>query len=481
METYEQEFNKSDKIHYKKINIFGDEGVGKTSLISYLEDYDKFELNNDSISYSARNSVKPNSSIVEKVKKTVIKSDNVELHLNIYETNLNAYNSIQMNLDTLLVQTELIIIMWDYSEPESFDNVIKLVDTIESGISNNQFRNVEIILIQNKTDLEINNSKASRTDEKKINQQIQIYKNKYSNISYKKLSLLNKDKDEYYDLILDIKRKIEGNNEAINMVKFKYPFNFQENQRPDKKYTDINILLLGSAGTGKTSFIRTLEEKRIEDLKPTLEFGDRSPILSEIINEKIKIIISDTVGQEKFKSLPQNMYKKADGFLIFFDVTNKDSFNEIDYYFKRIDENTNSKGIILLGNKIDDNDRRIISKQKAKDVADKKEVKYFEISCLNGINILETLNEIALIAYKNYKFKNENNNNNKSQNKNNVQNDKKNNDINENNNNSDIAIHVKDSQKLNNYMNNNVNNNVNYQTRNSINKKTVEKKKGGCC
>ena len=65
--------------------------------------------------------VKPNSSIVEKVKKTVIKSDNFELRLNIYETNLNAYNSIQMNLDTLLVQTELIIIMWDYSEPESFD------------------------------------------------------------------------------------------------------------------------------------------------------------------------------------------------------------------------------------------------------------------------------------------------------------------------------------------------------------------------
>jgi hypothetical protein len=90
-------------------------------------------LNNDSISYSAKNSAKPNSSIVEKVKKTVIKSDNFELHLNIYETNLNAYNSFQMNLDTLLVQTELIIIMCDYSEPESFDNVIKLVDTIESG------------------------------------------------------------------------------------------------------------------------------------------------------------------------------------------------------------------------------------------------------------------------------------------------------------------------------------------------------------
>ena len=478
METVEEGFNKSDKIHYQKVNIFGDEGVGKTSLISYLEDYNKFELNNDSISYSARNSVKPNSSIVEKVKKTVIKSDNFELHLNIYETNLNAYNSIQMNLDTLLVQTELIIIMWDYSEPESFDNVIKLVDTIESGISNNQFRNVPIILIQNKTDLEINSSKASRIDENKIIQQIQIYKNKYSNISDIKLSLLNKNEDEYYDLILDIKRKIEGNNEAINMVKFKYPINYQENLRTDKKYTDINIYLLGSAGTGKTSFIRTLEEKRIEDLQPTLEFEDRSRILSEIINEKIKIIINDTVGQEKFKSLPQNMYKKADGFLIFFDVTNKDSFNEINYYFKRIDENTNSKGIILLGNKIDDNDRRIISKQMAKIVADKKEVKYFEISCLNGINILETLNEIALIAYKNYKFKNENNNNNESNKNNNVQNDKNNNYINENNNNSDNAIYVRDNSEL----NNNMNNKVNSKTRNSPNNKTVEKKKkDGCC
>jgi small GTP-binding protein len=331
-----------------------------------------------------------------------------------------------MNLDTLLIQTELIIVMWTLNDPESLNNAEKLIDIIKSGIKNNKFRNAPIFLIQNKTDLKLISSRASVNDEE-ILKKIEKIKSKYPNIYVNRLSLLEKKEDDYYELILEINRRINdnGNNnneEIFDMVIYKYPFT--DHKELKKNHTNINIALLGSSATGKTSFIYALENKPINNIQPTTVKDGIFHIISEIYNEKINITIIDTIGQERFRALASNTFKKADGFLIFFDVTNKATFNDIDYYFDEIQKYKETKAIILLGNKIDDNDNRAISKQKGKDKADEKGIKYFEISCLYGINIVEILNEIALMSYKNYKFQiNENinkNNNDKNDNRNDI-------------------------------------------------------------
>ena len=407
METYEPEENKSNKIHYRKVNIFGDEGVGKTSFISYLEDYKNFAIEEDALANSDMKSNDNKHLIVNKIQKVDIKFENILLHLNIYETNLNKYDSIQMNLDTLLIQTELIIVMWTLNDPESLNNAEKLIDIIESEIKNNKFRNVPIFLIQNKTDLKLISSRASVNDEE-ILKKIEKIKSKYPDIYIKQLSLLEKKEDDYYEVILEINRTINNNDSNINekifdIVKYKYPFT--DHKELKKNDSNINIALLGSSATGKTSFIYALENKPINNIQPTTVKDGSFHIKSEIYNEKINITIIDTIGQERFRALTSNTFKKADGFLIFFDVTNKETFTDIDYYFDEIQNNKETKAIILLGNKIDDNNNRAISKQKGKEKADKKGIKYFEISCLYGINIVEILNEIALMSYKNYKFK----------------------------------------------------------------------------
>ena len=67
---------------------------------------------------------------------------------------------------------------------------------------------------------------------------------------------------------------------------------------------------------------------------------------------------------------------------------------------KDIDEN--GKEIILIGNKIDVNDKRVIYKREAKEKADKYNIKYIELCCLNGLNIYELLNEAILGGYYKY-------------------------------------------------------------------------------
>lgn len=136
MET--ENVKKSDMIHYQKINIFGEEGVGKSSLITMMENYDNdnYVIQNISKrSIQSQDSFIISSSIVEQIKKIKIKINNDrDLYYNIYETNLNRFDSIKMNLDTLLVQTECIIIMFDKGERDTFENNPSLFSKIESGI-----------------------------------------------------------------------------------------------------------------------------------------------------------------------------------------------------------------------------------------------------------------------------------------------------------------------------------------------------------
>ena len=234
MKSYPE--NKNEKNfemkHYQKINILGDAGVGKSSLISLIEKYndDDFQIENNNLSQtqmSIKSYNNSSSSLVEQIKRVdILNIENKNLYLNLYETNLDNYDYIKMNLDTLLLQTECIIIMWDKSKPETFDNIPNLISTIFEGIKEYKFRDVPIFLIQNKIDLNINDLSNSQINEfKNNNNSIEKIKNENKNIIYKEISLL--EKDNFNDLIKDIdknmniyKEKQKNLNDVVNMVKF---------------------------------------------------------------------------------------------------------------------------------------------------------------------------------------------------------------------------------------------------------------------
>ena len=121
--------NKNDfLIHYKKINIIGDKGVGKTSLITFFENYHKKEFvikplydsfgKTESEIIEVSNNL--NFSLVENVKRIAVEYNGItNLYLNIYETNLNDLENIKNYLDTLLFQTECIIFIFDKSDINS--------------------------------------------------------------------------------------------------------------------------------------------------------------------------------------------------------------------------------------------------------------------------------------------------------------------------------------------------------------------------
>jgi small GTP-binding protein len=390
MET--MKIRQNDMIHYHKIIIFGEPDVGKTSLISLFEhfDDDSFKIEVDT---SRNSSFNEQSSIVEQIKKIHIKlNEDRTLYLNIYETNLNRYDPVKMNLDTLLVQTECIIIMFDNSFKRTFDNLPDLVSTIKTTLKN---KIVPIFLLQNKIDLNVNESQLDLEEE--FNSNLQNLLNNNQNLIYNKISLLNKD--DSINLLLEIDRNIDQDDNN-NDIKLKYTISKDISNCQQK----ITILLLGNRSTGKTTFLNKLMDK---DNDSTIE-DDYYEILGDIKNEIFKIRINNTARQQTYGNLPNSLYKASHGFLLFFDVTNEESFNSLDNWIQNIKEqsknyNENNNSIILIANKIDESDNRKIPKNNAKNYAEQNKLKYFECSSKNGLNVLEIFNEIILMTYYMYK------------------------------------------------------------------------------
>ena len=111
----------------------------------------------------------------------------------------------------------------------------------------------------------------------------------------------------------------------------------------------------------------------------------------------INIHISDTCGQEKYNSICERYYKKADGVLLVFDISNKESFDKIkNYYAQKIRDNCKPGiPILLLGNKTDLKDERQITQEEAIDISIKEEYVYKETSCKTNENVANAFETIV--------------------------------------------------------------------------------------
>ena len=108
--------------------------------------------------------------------------------------------------------------------------------------------------------------------------------------------------------------------------------------------------------------------------------------------------ILDTGGQEKFDSQNRNYYQRADCCLLVYDITNEDSFNQIEeFYVNEINNNCKKDTIvILLGNKTDLVDQRIISQQQGADLAEKNKYIFMETSCEINYNVVDAFETLII-------------------------------------------------------------------------------------
>ena len=398
---------KYNLLHFKKVNLIGTSNVGKKTLISYIEHFSDKNIDFEIKEKIQENEIEINNTLVELIKKLSIPyNESDKLNINLYITNIeNNIDFVKDNLDTLFNFSECIIFMIDITNANSFSSISELIPLIYGKMKENiEYGDIPIFLISNKLDLETNREVSGFEIKELIDH--------YNNISNYEISLkLEKNaKDENINefilklcnVISEKSKKYSFKYDPLNLVKIKEPMSISKDSKIiEDTVNTLNFMLLGTQTVGKTSFAQRLFNNNFsENTLATLGVDVLSTIV-ELYGHLVKIDLLDTAGQERFKSIPKKYYSKGDGFFLLFDVCDKKSFDDISEWIKDIRETrfsdnekdfekkSNDEVLVLIGNKIDKVNERIIKKEDAINLAKKYNVKYYEMSCKQGINVYE--------------------------------------------------------------------------------------------
>ena len=106
--------------------------------------------------------------------------------------------------------------------------------------------------------------------------------------------------------------------------------------------------------------------------------------------------IWDTAGQERFKNIIASYYRGAHGILLIYDVTDKDSFKNLSNWLIEIEKNASKNVLkVLIGNKVDLEDKRVITYNQGKEFADTYGLKYIETSAKKNLNVNEAFETLG--------------------------------------------------------------------------------------
>ncbi|XP_047469717.1 ras-related protein Rab-3-like [Penaeus chinensis] len=96
----------------------------------------------------------------------------------------------------------------------------------------------------------------------------------------------------------------------------------------------------------------------------------------------------DTAGQERYRTITTAYYRGAMGFILMYDVTNEESFNSVQDWCTQIKTYSwDNAQVILVGNKCDMEDERVISYERGKQLADQLGLEFYETSAKENINV----------------------------------------------------------------------------------------------
>ena len=170
-----------------------------------------------------------------------------------------------------------------------------------------------------------------------------------------------------------------------------------------EKYDEkIKIMTLGNSDVGKSSIlIRYVDESWNEAFVPTIgvDFKVKS---MEVEQKKIKMQIWDTAGQERFRNVISSYFRGAHGLFLIYDITNRDSFKNLENWLIEIEKNASENVLkILVGNKNDLEQDREISYEEGKNFANRNGMEFIETSAKINTNVSEAFEMLGKLMIKN--------------------------------------------------------------------------------
>jgi len=163
----------------------------------------------------------------------------------------------------------------------------------------------------------------------------------------------------------------------------------------------FKVVLVGDSFVGKTNIMsKYLKNEFHEDSKATVgvEFGSRQ---FNIEGHVIKAQIWDTAGQERYKAITSAYYKGAKGAFIVYDITRKESFENVTKWAEQLKASADKNlTIIIIGNKIDLEDQRQVKTEEGQNKSNELESAFIETSASSGTNLDKAFEMMINEVYK---------------------------------------------------------------------------------
>ena len=161
----------------------------------------------------------------------------------------------------------------------------------------------------------------------------------------------------------------------------------------DEDVQHFKLIFLGDQYVGKSSILnRFYQDKFEEDYQATIGLDFHSKNVN-VNGTTVRLLLYDTAGQEKFKSLIPMYIRDANIIIVVYDITNKDSFVHTEHWVNETKDLKREDAIfILVGNKLDLEENRVVTKKEAEDYATEKGFLFHEVSAKTGDQIQELFN-----------------------------------------------------------------------------------------
>ena len=152
----------------------------------------------------------------------------------------------------------------------------------------------------------------------------------------------------------------------------------------DDEITEIKAILLGETGVGKTNLANAAVDLRFDQNSKSTSNALYVQKKMIIFGKNYQLRLWDTAGQEKYRALTKLFYKDSKVVIFVYDITNKKSFTELNFWINEIKESLGDEPVLaILGNKNDLEEMKEVDDDMAQKFAEEKGMKFKVISTKN--------------------------------------------------------------------------------------------------
>jgi Ras-related protein Rab-35 len=162
--------------------------------------------------------------------------------------------------------------------------------------------------------------------------------------------------------------------------------------------TNFQVTII--AGVGKSSLLLRFADNTFSGSYITTIGVDFKIKTVSLDGQKVKLQIWDTAGQERFRTITSTYYRGTHGVIVVYDVTNGESFANVKRWLHEIEQNCDVVNRVLVGNKNDTPDRKVVLTEDAQRFADTMNIQLFETSAKDNINVEEMFMAITRLVLR---------------------------------------------------------------------------------